>query len=112
MYIIDSSGNIVFDPEVASHYNAFQDEYMHSIGITGDWRKRLQDSQNITNLVKTTEPGVLSQNSVVLKKAVEKLVPPPWYKNYTNWILIFLFLAGLIFLITRRSSSNNNSSNQ
>jgi hypothetical protein len=40
LYTIDKNRNLRVDPEIGPLYNTFQDEYMTSIGITGDWRSR------------------------------------------------------------------------
>jgi hypothetical protein len=98
MFDIDANGNIVADPVVAAQYNAFQDQYMTSIGIPGDWRSRCTP----VPMSLTSEPGVLTQqtlDNIIISTKLNAIVEPPFPSTPLAWSSIILIAFSACFLI-------------
>jgi len=107
LFMMTPDGTIMANELVAAQYNQYQDEYMAKIGITGDWRSRL-DSQHLSLI---TDPGVISpltQDSVNLNKSLIQVnssppPPPPPPPSTVNtklamFILFILFIMGIVYV--------------
>ena len=100
LFLITPEGDIVADPYWSDLYNAYQDEFMTNIGITGDWRSRL----SVTALSLTTDPSVLSPDTINSESALTNLNTEITRQNIastkTNTIfIIFLIIIFVFFII-------------
>ena len=119
LFMMSADGTITANEKVAAQYNQYQDEYMATIGITGDWRSRIPPP---TDLSLITDPGVISpitQASVALNEELIKLSPPPPPPPKTPIkvkliiaavILFILFIIGILYGIIFFSGENSNGS--
>lgn len=102
LFQFTESGDIEADPYWTAIYEGYRDEYMTSIGITGDWRSRLSS----TPISLSTDNGVLSEstirsidstnnlNSIVL---ASETPPLPTYNTPLIFFIICLIL--IVFLV-------------
>jgi hypothetical protein len=104
LYDIDENGNIVANEQWAPRYEKLRDEYMASIGITGDWRSRIET----VDMSKPDDPGVLGpvtlQMQELAKEMKKKPKPKPKPKSNTTMILIVsiitvVFVVGIIIFM-------------
>ena len=69
MFILTPSGDIVGDLHYSTMYNQFQDVYMSRLGITGDWRSRLES----VNLPLSTDADIHASTTQLLEPLRQSL---------------------------------------
>lgn len=98
LYEIDDEGNINANEEWTTKYETYRDEYMSSLGITGDWRSRIPS----VSTVLASDPGVLSPMTLVFqeyKKEAEVYLNSKKPKTGNSTLLFIIILFVIIFLI-------------
>ena len=97
LYEIDENGNINANEEWATQYEIYRDEYMSSLGITGDWRARIPSVSG----VKATDPGVLTPLTLTFqeyKKEADVYLESRKPKTGSSTLLFIIVLFVIIFL--------------
>lgn len=96
LYDIDEDENIVANEVWAPRYEALRDVYMKNLGITGDWRSRV-DTVDVSD---PTDPGVLSPLTLQMKELSGQLKPKRKKpkQNKTTIILIVSILS-IVFIV-------------
>jgi hypothetical protein len=93
-YEFDQNDNITINQEFADKYEYHRDQYMAGIGITGDWRSRLEG----IDASKVTDPGVLGPTTLVIQELTNEIKKGK--KNPAdNTLLFIIILFVVIFLI-------------
>jgi hypothetical protein len=97
LYEIDDQGNINANEEWSTKYELYRDEYMTSLGITGDWRARIPS----TSSVQVSDPGVLSPMTLTFqeyKKEADVYLNSKKPKTGSSTLLFIIVLFTIIFL--------------
>lgn len=118
LYDIDENDNIIANEEWGTKYEKYRDDYMRHIGITGDWRSRLETE----DVADSKDPGVLTPLTVQMleiTKPFRKKTPPRSdnTKIIIISILIVVFIVIIIILVTSKGDdgaegSESNTNNQ
>ena len=107
MFILTPSGDIVGDLHYSTMYNQFQDVYMSRLGITGDWRSRLEsvnlplstDADIHASTTQLLEPLRQSLNALqIADAAANNNTEPP----KTNWGVIGLLIVGGLLVLNEQ----------
>jgi hypothetical protein len=93
MYEFDSSGNLVANAEWALKYEYYRDQYMASIGITGDWRNAISSLP----ISKITDPGVLDPVTLAMQEIKNEIHKR---QNPTNNTLLFIIIIFVVIFLT------------
>lgn len=98
LWKFDESDNLMANLEWTTTYEKYRDEYMTSIGITGDWRSRIP----LLDLSKSTDPGVLSPLTVTFQEFKKEALTYQQTKNKTsnNSVLLFIVVFFVIIFLT------------
>jgi hypothetical protein len=116
LYDIDDDGNFFANEVWAPRYEQLRDEYMTSIGITGDWRSRVDTIDMST----PTDPGALSPVTVHMQELKKQFKPkkkkPKKKKNNTTIILVasiltIVFVVGIIIFMNSNGEGSEPSTN-
>jgi hypothetical protein len=91
----DEEGNIYANEYWASQYEKYRDEYMAGIGITGDWRSRLES----VNVPDVNDPGVLSPLTIVFREAKDIIQQDIAVKKKKDESSSLLLIVGITFFI-------------
>jgi hypothetical protein len=96
LYEIDDQGNITVNDEWATQYEKYRDEYMTSIGITGDWRSRLQS----TSSANANDPGVMSPLTLTFQEYKKEADSYLNNKKSKSSILLFVVILFVTLFLT------------
>ncbi len=96
LWVFDESDNLTADLELTKQYEKYRDEYMASIGITGDWRSRIP----VLDISKPSDPGVLSPLTLTFQEYKKEADAYLKSKKSSSSVLLFaVILFVILFLI-------------